>query len=126
MNNRRRPKFPGVNCINSILSLLTRATSTTLSHPDLPRSHRASANMQPTRILQALRYRRLRLTTKDVNKGFYKGTRSGAMGRHTKHGGYIIEWNKVRTYVCPSLEGFKVRQNQSNRRLRSRIRRGGG
>lgn len=82
--------------------------------------------MQPTRILQALRYRRLRLTTKDVNKGFYKGTRSGAMGRHTKHGGYIIEWNKVRTYVCPSLEGFKVRQSQLNRRLWSRIKQGGG
>ena len=65
--------------------------------------------MQPTRALQALRYRRLRLTTKDVNKGFYKGTGSGSMGRHTKHGGYIVEWNKVRTYVCPPLEGFKVR-----------------
>ncbi|KAK4234882.1 mitochondrial ribosomal protein L27-domain-containing protein [Achaetomium macrosporum] len=64
--------------------------------------------MQPTRVLQALRYRRLRLTTKDVNKGFYKGTRTGSMGRHTKHGGYIIDWNKVRTYVCPSLEGFKL------------------
>ncbi len=64
--------------------------------------------MQPTRALQALRYRRLRLTTKDVNKGFYKGTGSGSMGRHTKHGGYIIEWDKVRTYVCPPLEGFKV------------------
>ncbi|KAK4105176.1 hypothetical protein N658DRAFT_491621 [Parathielavia hyrcaniae] len=64
--------------------------------------------MQPTRILQALRYRRLRLTTKDVNKGFYKGTRTGSMGRHTKHGGYIIDWKKVRTYVCPSLDGFKL------------------
>ncbi|KAK4128450.1 hypothetical protein N657DRAFT_638922 [Parathielavia appendiculata] len=64
--------------------------------------------MQPTRILQALRYRRLRLTTKDVNKGFYKGTRTGSMGRHTKHGGYIIDWNKVRTYVCPPLDGFKL------------------
>ncbi|KAK4034428.1 mitochondrial ribosomal protein L27-domain-containing protein [Parachaetomium inaequale] len=64
--------------------------------------------MQPTRALQALRYRRLRLTTKDVNKGFYKGTGSGSMGRHTKHGGYIVELHKVRTYVCPSLEGFKL------------------
>ncbi|KAK4134905.1 hypothetical protein BT67DRAFT_285516 [Trichocladium antarcticum] len=64
--------------------------------------------MQPTRALQALRYRRLRLTTKDVNKGFYKGTGSGSMGRHTKHGGYIIEWDKVRTYVCPPLDGFKL------------------
>lgn len=64
--------------------------------------------MQPTRVLQALRYRRLRLTTKDVNKGFYKGTRTGSMGRHTKHGGFIVEWDKVRTYVCPPLDGFKV------------------
>jgi large subunit ribosomal protein L41 len=65
--------------------------------------------MQPTRVLQTLRYRRLRLTTKDVNKGFYKGTRTGNMGRHTKYGGFIVDWSKVRTYVCPSLEGFKVR-----------------
>ncbi|KAL2132103.1 hypothetical protein VTI74DRAFT_4226 [Chaetomium olivicolor] len=64
--------------------------------------------MRPTSVLQALRYRRLRLTTKDVNKGFYKGTRTGSMGRHTKHGGYIIEWDKVRTYVCPPLDGFKL------------------
>jgi len=56
-----------------------------------------------------MRYRKLRLTTKDMNKGFYKGTGSGSMGRHTKHGGYIIEWKKVRTYVVPELEGFKVR-----------------
>ena len=65
--------------------------------------------MQPTRVLQALRYRRLRLTTKDVNKGFYKGTGTGSTGRHTKHGGFIVEWDKVRTYVCPPLDGFKVR-----------------
>ncbi|KAK3941647.1 mitochondrial ribosomal protein L27-domain-containing protein [Diplogelasinospora grovesii] len=64
--------------------------------------------MQPTRALQALRYRKLRLTTKDVNKGFYKGTRTGSMGRHTKYGGYIIEWEKVRTYVCPDLTDFKL------------------
>ncbi|MCJ1313080.1 hypothetical protein MMC25_006757 [Agyrium rufum] len=52
--------------------------------------------------------RRLALTTKMVNKGFYKGTRSGSMGRHTKHGGYIIEWAKVRTYVVPEmLKNFK-------------------
>ncbi|KZF24887.1 50S ribosomal protein-like protein YmL27 [Xylona heveae TC161] len=47
------------------------------------------------------RLRRLALTTKQVNGGYYKGTGSGSMGRHTKHGGYIIEWNKVRTYVVP-------------------------
>lgn len=31
------------------------------------------------------------------------------MGRHTKHGGYIIDWRKVRTYVVPkNLKDFKV------------------
>jgi large subunit ribosomal protein L41 len=64
--------------------------------------------MQPTRILQGLRFRKQRLTTKDVNKGFYKGTRTGNMGRHTNFGGFVIEWNKVRTYACPPLDGFKV------------------
>ncbi|KAK0743311.1 mitochondrial ribosomal protein L27-domain-containing protein [Schizothecium vesticola] len=64
--------------------------------------------MQPTRILQGLRFRKQRLTTKDVNKGFYKGTRTGNMGRHTSFGGFVIEWNKVRTYACPPLDGFKL------------------
>ncbi|KAI9790442.1 MAG: hypothetical protein M1816_005106 [Peltula sp. TS41687] len=53
--------------------------------------------------------RRLALTTKQVNKGYYKGNRTGSMGRHTKHGGYIIEWDKVRTYVVPSnLQDFQL------------------
>ena len=31
------------------------------------------------------------------------------MGRHTKHGGYIIDWDKVRTYVVPpNLKEFRV------------------
>ncbi|KAL1852138.1 hypothetical protein VTK73DRAFT_9274 [Phialemonium thermophilum] len=64
--------------------------------------------MRATQILSARPFRKLRLTTKDVNKGYYKGTRTGSMGRHTKHGGYIIEWSKVRTYVVPPLEGFKL------------------
>lgn len=64
--------------------------------------------MQPTLALLG-RFRKLRLTTKDIKKGFYKGTRTGSMGRHTKYGGYIIDWNKVRTYVCPpDLDTFKV------------------
>lgn len=58
-------------------------------------------------------YRKLRLTTKDINKGYYKGNRTGSMGRHTKYGGYVIEWEKVRTYVVPSLEGFKVNSTVS-------------
>ncbi|KAL8642425.1 MAG: hypothetical protein Q9228_000893 [Teloschistes exilis] len=31
------------------------------------------------------------------------------MGRHTKHGGYVIDYAKVRTYVVPKdLKGFKL------------------
>ncbi|CAF9924180.1 MAG: hypothetical protein GOMPHAMPRED_003542 [Gomphillus americanus] len=53
--------------------------------------------------------RKLPLTTKQVNKGYYKGTGSGSMGWHTKHGGYRIDWKKVRTYIVPTaLEGFKL------------------
>ncbi len=37
------------------------------------------------------RITRLALNTKQANKGFYKGTGTGSTGRHTQHGGYIIE-----------------------------------
>ena len=31
------------------------------------------------------------------------------MGRHTKYGGYVVEWSKVRTYVVPAdMKGFMV------------------
>ena len=30
------------------------------------------------------------------------------MGRHTKHGGYVVDWEKVRTYVAPDLKDFAV------------------
>jgi large subunit ribosomal protein L41 len=65
--------------------------------------------MQSTsRLLGA--YRHLRLTVKDVNKGYYKGNRTGTIGRHTKHGGFIIDRTRVRTYVVPEgLKDFKVR-----------------
>lgn len=69
-----------------------------------------SAKMRPTSSL-GIKFRKLALTTKDVKKGFYKGNRTGSMGRHTKHGRYIIEWEKVRTYAVPNLEGFKVRSS---------------
>lgn len=53
---------------------------------------------------------RLRLTTKQVNGGYYKGNRTGSMGHWGKNGStYIIDWNKVRTYVVPdSLSEFKL------------------
>ena len=64
--------------------------------------------MKPTQALFR-RVRRLALTTKQVNGGFYKGTGSGSMGRHTKHGDYIIECHKVRTFKVPeALQDFKA------------------
>ncbi|TID14543.1 hypothetical protein E6O75_ATG08689 [Venturia nashicola] len=58
---------------------------------------------QPTTPLgRALR--RLALTTKQGPKDYYKGTGSGSMGRHTKGGGYIIHYQKVRTYVPPNYK----------------------
>ncbi|KAF3026332.1 hypothetical protein G7054_g13464 [Neopestalotiopsis clavispora] len=69
------------------------------------------------------KFRKLPLTTKDINKGFYKGTRTGSMGRHTRFGGYIIEWDKVRTYVVPEgLDTFKLSPFVTNKVSRTRGR----
>jgi large subunit ribosomal protein L41 len=66
--------------------------------------------MKPTQSL-ARRISRLALTTKQVNKGFYKGTGTGSTGQHTKYGGYVIQWEKVRTYAVPkNLKDFNVRK----------------
>lgn len=46
--------------------------------------------------------KRWSLTTKQGNKNFYKGTGSSGIGRWTTRGRYIINWDKVRTYVVPS------------------------
>ncbi|KAE8353155.1 mitochondrial ribosomal protein L27-domain-containing protein [Aspergillus coremiiformis] len=52
---------------------------------------------------------RLRLTTKQVNGGYYKGNRTGSMGYFAKNGSYVIDWKKVRTYVVPDhLDAFKL------------------
>lgn len=73
--------------------------------------------MRPTEVLLR-RLRRLALTTKQANKGFYKGTGTGSTGRHTKHGGYVIEWEKVRTYVAPpNLKTFNVSMHYRRRYL---------
>lgn len=64
---------------------------------------------RPTQAL-GKKFRKLRLTTKDINKGFYKGNRTGNMGSHDKWGGFTIEFEKVRTYAVPAgLDTFKVR-----------------
>lgn len=44
---------------------------------------------------------RTALTTKQGNKTLYKGTRSSGIGKHTRYGGYTIQWRKVRTFVTP-------------------------
>ncbi|ODQ67438.1 hypothetical protein NADFUDRAFT_81913 [Nadsonia fulvescens var. elongata DSM 6958] len=46
--------------------------------------------------------KRVALTTKQGNKSFYKGTGSSGIGQHTKKGGYILDWAKVRTYTVPA------------------------
>lgn len=70
--------------------------------------------MQPTApLFRAIR--RLALTTKQAGKDYYKGNRTGSMGRHTKWGGYVIDYKKVRTYVCPDLAGFNVRKKTIQR-----------
>jgi hypothetical protein len=78
-------------------------------HQNLQRTiHNWAAIMKATSPLYK-KITRLALNTKQTNKGFYKGTGTGSTGRHTKHGGYIIEWEKVRTYVVPKdLKDFKV------------------
>lgn len=54
---------------------------------------------------------RLRLTTKQVNRGYYKGNRTGSMGFFLKSSTYIIDPSKLRTYVVPeNLDSFKVSQ----------------
>lgn len=42
------------------------------------------------------------LTTKQGNKNFYKGTGSSGYGKSNKNGTYIMNWEKVRTYVVPA------------------------
>jgi hypothetical protein len=32
------------------------------------------------------------------------------MGRHTKHGGYIVDWAKVHDYAVPDLTNCTVRR----------------
>ncbi|PVU85788.1 hypothetical protein BB560_006900 [Smittium megazygosporum] len=48
------------------------------------------------------------LTSKQ-GRNFYKGTRTGSTGHHTRHGTYVIEWDKVRTFVVPDLTNFKLK-----------------
>ncbi len=108
-------------------NFFTSTASTTASYISLPQAYSSAPTLQlhsrssvhqsiittamfkPTAPLLG-RIRRLRLTTKQVNGGYYKGNRTGPMGWHTKHGDYILDWDRVRTYVVPEgLDFFKVR-----------------
>ena len=53
--------------------------------------------------------RRTPLTTKQGNKTMYKGTRSSGIGHHTKHGDYVIDWNRVRTFVVPAFYNTELK-----------------
>ena len=54
--------------------------------------------VSPSPVLSA----RLRLTTKQVGRGYYKGNRTGSMGAHTRRGGYLIDYRKTRNFNCPT------------------------
>lgn len=92
-------------------------------HPRPPYHAAAAAAITMFKPTQALcrRYRKLPLTTKDINKGFYKGTRSGRMGNHDKWGGYQVDFSLVRSYVVPDLQGFKVREEEKPRTTTSKL-----
>ena len=51
---------------------------------------------------------RLRFTTKDVGRGFYRGNRTGSMGAHTEYGRYMIDWRKTVHYNVPDITNFSV------------------
>lgn len=60
--------------------------------------------VRPSSVLCA----RLRFTTKQVGRGFYRGNRTGAMGAHTEFGGYLIDWRKTAHFNVPETTGFSV------------------
>ncbi|KAJ2080728.1 60S ribosomal protein L27, mitochondrial [Coemansia sp. RSA 988] len=53
--------------------------------------------------------------TSKKGRNFYKGNRTGSMGRHTKHGGYVIDLDKVRTFVVPDMTNCKLQPYVSRR-----------
>lgn len=64
--------------------------------------------MRPSPVLCGRLKSRVHFTTKNVGRGFYRGTGTGALGAHTKYGNYLIDWRKVRHFVVPELKDFKV------------------
>ncbi|KAJ9614232.1 60S ribosomal protein L27, mitochondrial [Cladophialophora chaetospira] len=51
---------------------------------------------------------RMRFTTKQVGRGFYRGNRTGSMGAHTEYGKYMIDWRKTKYFNVPDLKDFAL------------------
>lgn len=64
--------------------------------------------MRPTTPLLSRLKTRIRFSTKQVAKGFYRGSNVGSLGAHTQHGDYLIDWRKTRHYVVPDLRDTQV------------------
>ncbi|KAK5091932.1 60S ribosomal protein L27, mitochondrial [Exophiala xenobiotica] len=64
--------------------------------------------MRPTQPLFKRLKTRLAFTTKQVGKGFYRGSNVGSLGAHTRYGNYMIDWRKTRHYVVPDLKDCKL------------------
>jgi large subunit ribosomal protein L41 len=61
---------------------------------------------------------RLRFTTKQVARGFYRGNRTGSMGAHTEYGQYMIDWRKTTHFNVPDTTNFSVSSNEDKSHLR--------
>lgn len=57
---------------------------------------------------------RLRFTTKQVGRGFYRGNRTGSVGAHTEYGGYLVDWRKTKRFNMPDIQDFNVSPFQRN------------
>lgn len=62
--------------------------------------------MKPTQALFR-RLRKFQMSRKAGPRGYYRGTRTGKTGEHTNKGGYIINYDWVRSFVPPEAEMMK-------------------
>ncbi|EHY61080.1 hypothetical protein ABEF92_002885 [Exophiala dermatitidis] len=105
MGSRRQVPGTGAVCL---LAFLLRACNEIVTCVQIGtwRLHPVSSAMmfKPSPQLCA----RLRFTTKDVGKGFYRGNRTGSMGSHTEFGGYVVDWRKTPHYNAPNTQDFPL------------------
>ncbi|KAJ1732858.1 60S ribosomal protein L27, mitochondrial [Coemansia biformis] len=59
--------------------------------------------------------------TSKKGRNFYKGNRTGSMGRHTKYGSYVIDLDKVRTFVVPELAECEFKPYVSRRSSKFKV-----